>query len=83
MSSQRLGKIAIIAAICGTLAWQGLMAVSPRQPDAAHPDRYVHRHDVRYVSATTDLVLQILLGSSFALALIALACRVSARGDGQ
>jgi len=66
---QRIGEIARVAAICGTVAWLVLLTSSPQAPDAAHPERYAHRHDVRYVSEGTELALRILLGSSFTLAL--------------
>ncbi|QOZ69100.1 hypothetical protein [Bradyrhizobium arachidis] len=75
---ERLGRIATVAGICGTVAWLVLLASSPQQPDAAHPERYAHRHSVRYVSAGTDLALQILLGSNFMLALVALGCHLAA-----
>lgn len=34
---QRLGKIARVAALCGTVAWLVLVTISPQEPDAAHP----------------------------------------------
>ncbi|MET4208650.1 hypothetical protein ABIB95_003467 [Bradyrhizobium sp. LA2.1] len=71
---QRLGKIARIAALCGTVAWLVLLTVSPQQPDATHPERYAHRHDVRYVSQETGSTLRILLGATFALVLVAFGC---------
>ncbi|MGY8631759.1 hypothetical protein RAD15_04560 [Bradyrhizobium sp. 14AA] len=76
---QRLGKIARIAALCGTVAWLVLLTSSPQQPDAAHPERYAHRHDVRYVSEKTELVLRVLLGSSFTLAMVAFGCHFATR----
>lgn len=76
---QRLGKVARVAAICGTVAWLVLLTSSPQAPDAAHPERYAHRHDVRYVSGGTELALQILLGSSFTLALVAFGCHFATR----
>ena len=76
---QRLGKIARVAAICGTVAWLVLLTSSPQAPDAAHPERYAHRHDVRYVSEGTELALRILLGSSFTLALVAFGCHFATR----
>jgi len=76
---QRLERIARVAAICGTVAWLVLLTSSPQQPDAAHPERYAHRHEVRYVSERTELALQILLGSSFTLALVAFGCHFAAR----
>lgn len=76
---QRLGKVARVAAICGTVAWLVLLTSSPQVPDAAHPERYAHRHDVRYVSDGTELALRILLGSSFTLALVAFGCHFASR----
>ncbi|MET3967043.1 MULTISPECIES: hypothetical protein [Bradyrhizobium] len=76
---QRLGKIARIAALCGTIAWLVLLTISPQQPDAAHPERYAHRHDVRYVSQETGSTLRILLGSTFALVLVAFGCHFATR----
>jgi len=76
---QRLGKIARIAALCGTVAWLVLLTISPQQPDAAHPERYAHRHDVRYVSQETGSTLRILLGSTFALVLVAFGCHFATR----
>ena len=76
---QRLGKIARIAALCGTVAWLVLLTSSPQALDAAHPERYAHRHDVRYVSEGTELALRILLGSSFTLALVAFGCHFATR----
>ena len=75
----RLGKVARVAAICGTVAWLVLLTSSPQAPDAAHPERYAHRHDVRYVSEGTELALRILLGSSFTLALVAFGCHFATR----
>ncbi|EJN15655.1 hypothetical protein PMI42_00672 [Bradyrhizobium sp. YR681] len=74
---QNLGKIARIAAICGTVAWLVLLTRSPQAPDAAHPQRYAHRHDVRYVSEGTELTLRILLGASFTLVLVAFGCHLA------
>ena len=76
---QRIGEIARVAAICGTVAWLVLLTRSPQAPDAAHPERYAHRHDVRYVSEGTELALRILLGSSFTLALVAFGCHFATR----
>ncbi|MGX1322595.1 hypothetical protein AB7M17_006048 [Bradyrhizobium sp. USDA 377] len=76
---QRLGRVARVAAICGTVAWLVLLTSSPQAPDAAHPERYAHRHDVRYVSEGTELALRILLGSSFTLALVAFGCHFATR----
>lgn len=76
---QGLGKIARVAALCGTVAWLVLLTVSPQQPDAAHPERYAHRHDVRYVSQETGSILRILLGSTFALILVAFGCHFATR----
>ncbi|MFK4724902.1 hypothetical protein E4K65_07970 [Bradyrhizobium niftali] len=76
---QRIGEIARVAAICGTVAWLVLLTSSPQAPDAAHPERYAHRHDVRYVSEGTELALRILLGSSFTLALVAFGCHFATR----
>ncbi|SFK03875.1 hypothetical protein SAMN05216525_14944 [Bradyrhizobium sp. Gha] len=63
--------------------WLALTTVSPQEPDAAHPVRYVHRHDVRYVSEDMSLVLQIQLGLNFALVVFA-GCHFASRdvGDG-
>lgn len=76
---QRIGKIARVVAICGTVAWLVLLTSSPQQPDAAHPQRYAHRHDVRYVSEGTELALRILLGSTFALVVVAFGCHFATR----
>lgn len=76
---QRLGRIARVAAICGTVAWLVLLTSSPQAPDAAHPERYAHRHDIRYVSEGTELALRILLGTSFTLALVAFGCHFATR----
>ena len=76
---QRIGEIARVAAICGTVAWLVLLTSSPQAPDAAHPERYAQRHDVRYVSEGTELALRILLGSSFTLALVAFGCHFATR----
>jgi hypothetical protein len=76
---QRLGKIARVLALCGTVAWLVLLTSSPEMPDAAHPVRYSHRHDVRYVSAQTELVLRVLFGSTFALVLVAFGCHFATR----
>ncbi|MET4203684.1 hypothetical protein ABIA95_008209 [Bradyrhizobium sp. LA8.1] len=76
---QRLGKIARIAALCGTVAWLVLLTVSTQAPDAAHPERYSHRHDVRYVSPEMGSTLRILLGSTFALVLVAFGCHFATR----
>jgi len=81
---RRLGRIAWIAALCGTVALLALMAISPGEPDAAHPVRYVLRHDVRYVSADMSLLLQILLGANMTLGVVAAACHFASKdpGDG-
>jgi len=76
---QRLGKIARVFALGGTIAWLVLLTSSPQLPDAAHPVRYSHRHDVRYVSEQTEWVLRTLLGSTFALVLVAVGCHVATR----
>lgn len=76
---QRLGKVARVAAICGTVAWLVPLTSSPEAPDAAHPERYAHRHDVRYVSEGMELTLRILLGSSFTLAMLAFGCHLATR----
>jgi hypothetical protein len=76
---QTVGKIARVGALCGTVAWLALTTISPREPDPAHAERYAHRHDVRYVSEDMGLVLRILLGSSFALAMVALGCHFAIR----
>lgn len=67
---RRLGRIAWVAALCGTIAWLALVTISPHEPDDAHPVRYVSRHDVRYVSDDTSLVLHILFGVNFSLMLV-------------
>jgi hypothetical protein len=74
-----VGKIARVAALCGTVAWLALTIITPREPDAVHPERYAHRHDVRYVSEDMGLVLRILLGASFTLAMVALGCHFAIR----
>ena len=81
---RRLGRLAWVAALCGTVTWLALTTISPHEPDAAHPVRYAHRHDVRYVSEDMNLVLQILLGVNFALVLVAAGCHFASRdmGDG-
>ncbi|MBR0775348.1 hypothetical protein JQ625_10945 [Bradyrhizobium diazoefficiens] len=76
---QRLGKIARVVALCGTLAWLVLTTISPHEPDAAHPQRYVQRHDVRYVSEGMGRALRILLGVNFTLALVAIGCHFATR----
>lgn len=80
---QRLGKIARVAAICGTVTWLWLVARSPQEPDAAHPQRYAHRHDVRYVSEQEGLVLRILFGSTFFLVLVAFGCHFATKDNGR
>lgn len=80
---QRIGKIAKWAAIGGTVAWLVLMTNSPQSPDAAHPERYAHRHDVRYVSEGMERALQILLGASFTLALVSFGCHFATRDMGE
>lgn len=81
---QRLGRVVRVAALCGTVVWLALVTMSPGEPDAAHPERYAHRHDVRYVSEDMGLVLRILLGSTFALAMVAFGCHFATKdiGDG-
>jgi len=76
---QRIGQVARVAALCGTVAWLVLLTSSPQAPDAAHPERYAHRHDIRYVSEGTELVLRLLLGASFTLALVAFGCHFATR----
>ncbi|HEV2156338.1 hypothetical protein [Bradyrhizobium sp.] len=76
---ERLGRIARVAALCGTVAWLMLLTISPGQPDAAHPERYAHRHDVRYVGGETGSALRILLGVNFTLVLVALGCHFATR----
>lgn len=44
-----------------------------------YTQRYAHRHDVRYVSEDMGLVLRILFGSTFALAMVALGCHFATR----
>ena len=78
---QMLGKIARVAAICGTVAWLVILTSSPQEPDAAHPQVYRHRRVVRYVSEETGLILRILLGSSFALVLVAFGCHFATKAD--
>ncbi|QAU47207.1 hypothetical protein [Bradyrhizobium guangzhouense] len=81
---RRLERITWAAALCGTVALLALMAISPGEPDAAHPVRYVLRHDVRYVSEDMRLVLQILLGVNMSLGLVAAGCHFARKdpGDG-
>ena len=79
---RRLGRIAWVAAICGTVAWLGLVTISPGEPDAAHPVRYAHRHSVSYVSEEMNLVLQILLGVNFALVVVAAGCHFASKDVG-
>jgi hypothetical protein len=76
---RRIGKIARVVALCGTVVWLVLTTISPHEPDAAHPQRYVQRHDVRYVSADMGLALRILLGVNFALAMVWIACHLATR----
>jgi hypothetical protein len=71
--------MAWVAAICGTVAWLALVTISPAEPDAAHPVRYVQRHSVRYVSEEMSLILQILLGVNVALVLAAAGCHFASR----
>ena len=56
-----------------------LMAISSGQPDAAHPVRFVLRHDVRYVSEEMSLILQILLGANMTLGVVAAACHFATK----
>ena len=81
---RRLGRMAWAVALCGTVALLALVAISPQEPDAAHPVRYVLRHDVRYVSEDMSLVLQILFGVNVALGLVAAGCHFASKdvGDG-
>jgi hypothetical protein len=81
---RRLGRIAWGVALCGTVALLALVAISPHEPDGAHPVRYVLRHDVRYVSEDMSLLLQILLGANIALGLVAAGCHFATKdtGDG-
>lgn len=81
MNLQRIGKIARVGAICGTVAWLVLLTASPREPDGAHPQRYAHRHDVRYVSDDTGLALRILLSASFCLFLVAVGCHFASKDE--
>jgi hypothetical protein len=74
-----LGKIARVAALCGTVSWLVLTTISPHEPDAAHPERYAQRHDVRYVSEGMGPALRILLGVNFTLALVAFGCHFATR----
>ena len=74
-----LGKFARIAGVCGTVVWLVLLTNASSQPDAAHPERYAHRHDVRYVSEETGSALRIQLGVNFTLALVALGCHLATR----
>lgn len=76
---QRLGTTARVAALCGTVAWLVLVTSSPQAPDAAHPQRYAHRHDVRYVSEGTGLALRLLLGSALSLVLVAVGCHFATK----
>lgn len=76
---RRLGRIAWGAGLCGTIALLALMTVSPQDPDAAHPVRYVLRHDVRYVSQDMSLVLHILFGVNFMLIVIAAGCHFASK----
>ncbi|MGY3240511.1 MULTISPECIES: hypothetical protein [unclassified Bradyrhizobium] len=76
---RKLGRMAWAAGLCGTVAWLALTTISPQEPDAAHPVRYVHRHDVRYVGADMSLVLQILFGLNFALVLVAAGCHFAGK----
>ncbi|QOZ48814.1 hypothetical protein XH89_20925 [Bradyrhizobium sp. CCBAU 53340] len=81
---RRLGRMTWIAALCGTVAWLALVTISPHEPDAAHPVRYVSRHDVRYVSTDMSQVLRILFGVNFALVVVAAGCHFASKdpGDG-
>lgn len=81
MNLPRIGKIARVGAICGTVAWLVLLTASPQEPDATHSQRYAHRHDVRYVSDESGLVLRILLGASFALFLVAVGCHFASKDE--
>lgn len=81
MNLQRIGRIARIGAICGTVAWLVLLTASPQVPDAAHPQRYAHRHDIRYVSDETGLTLRILLAASFTLFLVAVGCHFAGKDE--
>jgi len=76
---ERIGRIAKVAVLCGTVAWLALMANSPGRPDAAHPERYAHRFEVRYVSEGTGEALRILLVTNFTLFLVACGCHFATR----
>ncbi len=76
---ERLGKVTRVTALCGTVVWLALVTISPQAPDAVHPERYVHRHDVRYVSEDMGLVLRILLGTNFTLAVVAIGCHFATK----
>lgn len=76
---ERVGRIAKVAVLCGTVAWLVLMANAPSQPDAAHPERYAHRFEVKYVSAETGEALRILLATNFVLFLVACGCHFATR----
>jgi hypothetical protein len=76
---KKLGKIAWVATIVGTVVWMSLLASSPSVPDATHPVRYNHRHTTRYVNEKTNMALQIVLGSSFVMFLVAAGCQFATR----
>lgn len=75
----KIGRIAKVAVLCGTVVWLVLMANSSSQPDAAHPERYAHRFEVRYVSEGTGEALRILLSVNFVLFLVACGCHFATR----
>lgn len=79
---ERIGKIAKAAVLCGTVAWLVLLTNASQQPDPAHPERYAHRRQVRYVSEETGLALHVLLGANFALFLVACGCHFATRDPG-
>lgn len=74
---QKIGKIAKVGAIGGTLLWLALVEIAPSQPDAAHPQRYAHRHVVRYVSEDMGTALKILLGVNLVMVALCVGCLAS------
>jgi hypothetical protein len=77
---KKVGKIARVATIVGTAVWMCLLASLPSLPDATHLVRYNHRNTTRYVNEKTNLALQIVLGSSFVMFLVAAGCQFAAKG---
>ena len=67
------------ATIGGAVIWMLLLASSPSVPDATHPVRYNHRNATQYVNEKTNLALQIVLGSSFVMFLVAAGCQFAAK----